>query len=228
MAEVAAALPDADAAVAPLEDGAPNPDAPVPAPEDPPADGQDMAPEQEIGGAMQLDAGDETTPEILGLEPGPVPDAADGTDRDVPAPEDPAGMSWPDAAWGAPGDIPEWEQPPFPDPGRGLDGAVSEADGISLSAEGLTANPEDLPGGAEVPAYGSYAIVNHLMRLYGVDVPLRTQGWINEKLVSLRIADGRCSDLRYRTRKGGRCSEKIFDCVNALIEKACAETEAAA
>lgn len=74
----------------------------------------------------------------------------------------------------------------------------------------------------------SYAIVNHLMRLYGVEVPLRTQGWINEKLISLRIANGRCSDLRYRTRKGGRCSEKIFDCVNALIEKACAETEAAA
>ena len=76
--------------------------------------------------------------------------------------------------------------------------------------------------------YGSYAIVNHLMRLYGVDVPLRTQGWINEKLVSLRIANGRCGDLRYRTRKGGRCSDKIFECVNALIEKVCAETEAAA
>lgn len=76
--------------------------------------------------------------------------------------------------------------------------------------------------------YGSYAIVNHLMRLYGVDVPLRTQGWINEKLVSLRIANGRCGDLRYRTQKGGRCSDKIFECVNALIEKVCAETEAAA
>lgn len=154
MAADAAALPDGDAANTPLEEGTPEPDALAPAPEDPPADGQDMAPEQEIGGAMELDTGDETAPEILGLEPGPAPDAADGTDRDVPAPEDPAGMSWPDAAWGAPWDIPEWEQPPFPDPGRGLDGAVSEADGISLSAEGLTANPEDLPEGAEVPAYG--------------------------------------------------------------------------
>ena len=36
--------------------------------------------------------------------------------------------------------------------------------------------------------YGSYAIVNHLMRLYGVEVPLRTQGWINEKLVSTKAA----------------------------------------
>ena len=153
MAEVAAALPDAEAAVAPLEEGAPEPDAPVQAMEDPPADGQDMAPEQEVGGAMELDAGEETAPEILGLEPGPAPDAADGTDRDVPAPEDPASMSWLDAAGGAPGDIPEWEQPPFPDLRRVLDGAVSEADGISPPA-GLTVNPEDLPEGAEVPAYG--------------------------------------------------------------------------
>lgn len=154
MAEDAAPLPDADAAVMPLEEGAPEPDAPVQATEDPPADGQDMAPEQEIGGAMELDAGDETAPEILGLEPGPAPDAADGTDRDVPAPEDLAGMSWPDAAGGSPGDIPEWQQPPFPDPGRVLDGTQPEADDIFLSAEGLTANPEDLPEGAEVPAYG--------------------------------------------------------------------------
>ena len=76
--------------------------------------------------------------------------------------------------------------------------------------------------------YGSYAIVNHLMRLYGVEVPLRTQGWINEKLVSLRVVNGRCNDLRYRTKKGGRCSEKIFACVNELIRKVCSETEAAA
>lgn len=76
--------------------------------------------------------------------------------------------------------------------------------------------------------YGSYAIVNHLMRLYGVDVSLRTQGWINEKLVSLRIENGRCDDLRYWTRKGGRCSDKIFGYINTLIEKVHAETEAAA
>ena len=76
--------------------------------------------------------------------------------------------------------------------------------------------------------YGSYAIVNHLMRLYGVEVPLRTQGWINEKLVSLRVVNGRCNDLRYRTKKGGRCSEKIFACVNELIKKVCSEMEAAA
>ena len=76
--------------------------------------------------------------------------------------------------------------------------------------------------------YGSYAIVNHLMRLYGVDVPLRTQGWINEKLVSLHVLRGCCNDLRYRAKKGDRCSDKIFDCVNELIKKARSEREAAA
>ena len=76
--------------------------------------------------------------------------------------------------------------------------------------------------------YGSYAIVNHLMRLYGVDVPLRTQGWINEKLVSLHVLRGCCNDLRYRAKKGDRCSDKIFDCVNELIKKARSEREVAA
>ena len=76
--------------------------------------------------------------------------------------------------------------------------------------------------------FGSYSIVNHLMRLYGVEVPLRTQGWINEKLIRVVVKDRRCSDLRYWSGKGSRCSDKIFDCVNALIEKVCAETGAAA
>ena len=76
--------------------------------------------------------------------------------------------------------------------------------------------------------FGSYTIVNHLMRLYGLEVPLRTQGWINEKLVSLSVHNGRCDNLRYQGRKGSRCSEKIFMCIDALIEKIHAETEAAA
>lgn len=154
MVEDAAALPYGDAAVTPMEEGVPEPDTPASAPENPPADGLDMAPEQEIGGAMQLDAGDETTPEILGLEPGPAPNAADGTDRDVFVPEDPSGMPWPDAAGDLPADIPKWQQSPLPASGQVLDGAESEADGISPSAEGLTVNPADAPEGAEVPAYG--------------------------------------------------------------------------
>ena len=86
MVEDAAALPYGDAAVTPMEEGAPKPDDSAPVPEDPSADGQDMALEQESGGAMEPDAGDETAPEILGLEPGPSPDAEDRIDGDMPVP----------------------------------------------------------------------------------------------------------------------------------------------
>ena len=152
IAEDAVALPDGDAALPPMEDGAPQPDDPVL--ESPPADGQDMAPEQETGGGMEADAGDETAPEILGLEPEPSLDAADGADGDAPLPEGLAGALWPDAGEGAQADLPEWEQSPFPDPGEPLDGTVPGADGMSPPTEGLEAGPADSPDGAEVPAHG--------------------------------------------------------------------------
>ena len=69
--------------------------------------------------------------------------------------------------------------------------------------------------------FHTYSLINYLMRMYGVDVPLRTQGWINEKLSSITIKDGRCEQLQYLRSKGGRCSQKFFDCVNELI---CAAT----
>jgi len=64
----------------------------------------------------------------------------------------------------------------------------------------------------------TYSIVNYLMRLYQVDVPLRTQGWINEKLSSVTIRDGKCKCLQYLKSKGARCSQKIFECMDALIQ----------
>lgn len=64
----------------------------------------------------------------------------------------------------------------------------------------------------------SYSIFNYLMRQYQVDVPLRTQGWINDKLSSATIQDGKCEHLQYFRRKGGRCSQKFFECMNALIQ----------
>lgn len=63
----------------------------------------------------------------------------------------------------------------------------------------------------------AYSIVNYLMRLYQVNVPLRTQGWINEKLVSATIQDGKCEYLQYYRGKSGRSSQKFFECMNDLI-----------
>ena len=75
---------------------------------------------------------------------------------------------------------------------------------------------------------GKYAMINHLMRQYGVSVPLRTQGWINEKLLSVSVENRHCTGLRYMRAKGGRCSQKFFVCLNELIQKVCAGSEAVA
>lgn len=62
-----------------------------------------------------------------------------------------------------------------------------------------------------------YSIFNFLMRRYGIKVPLRTQGWINESLASAVIADGRCMTYQYWKSKRGRGSETFYDCMNSLI-----------
>lgn len=63
----------------------------------------------------------------------------------------------------------------------------------------------------------SCSIVNYLMRRYHVEVPLRTQGWISDKLVNATIQDGRCVNCQYLRAKGARGSQKYFECMNTLI-----------
>ena len=65
--------------------------------------------------------------------------------------------------------------------------------------------------------FSACSIFNYLMRQYQVDVPLRTQGWINKKLASAIIQDGRCENLRYLRYKNCQGSQKFFECMNALI-----------
>ena len=66
----------------------------------------------------------------------------------------------------------------------------------------------------------SYSIINCLMRRYRIDVPLRTQGWINDRLSSVTIRDGRCVSLQFFRAKNGRSSQKFFECMDALIRAA--------
>lgn len=68
-----------------------------------------------------------------------------------------------------------------------------------------------------------YSIINHLMRRFGVKIPLRTQGWINKKLASVTIRDGRCSGASYYRKKGSSCSQIFFYYMNALIAAVCAQ-----
>ena len=62
------------------------------------------------------------------------------------------------------------------------------------------------------------SLVNHLMAQYGIEVPLRTKGWINDRLVIAIIEDGYCKTVRYMRAKGGQCSQKFVECMNALIQ----------
>lgn len=62
---------------------------------------------------------------------------------------------------------------------------VTDAIGI-LQSGGVLEN-EWIKFYQEDGRFHTYSLINYLMRMYGVDVPLRTQGWINEKLSSITI-----------------------------------------
>jgi hypothetical protein len=68
--------------------------------------------------------------------------------------------------------------------------------------------------------FSACSIFNYLMRQYQVDVPLRTQGWINDRLSSVTIQDGRCVSLQFFRSRNGRGSQKFFECMDALIRAA--------
>ena len=99
---------------------------------------------------------------------------------------------------------------------------VSEA--IQIIRNGGTLKNETVTFYRSRYSASSYSIVNHLMRMYHVDVPLRTQGWINDKLVNTTIKDGKCEHLQYLRSKGGRCSQKFFHCMRELIQAVAEQT----
>lgn len=65
-----------------------------------------------------------------------------------------------------------------------------------------------------------YSVVNHLMRRYGIKVPLRTQGWINDKLATATIRDGVCAHVQYRKTKNGKGSQAVFGFLSELAQAA--------
>lgn len=64
-----------------------------------------------------------------------------------------------------------------------------------------------------------YSIINYLFIKYGIDIPIKTKGWISDKLRSVYISNGHCTRASYMRKKGGRCSSKIFDYMEELIIK---------
>ena len=62
----------------------------------------------------------------------------------------------------------------------------------------------------------SYAIVNHLARLYDVKIPLRTQGWIANSLKTITVKNGKITG---GTFSGKTQSKVVWIYINQLIEK---------
>lgn len=63
-----------------------------------------------------------------------------------------------------------------------------------------------------------YSVVNYLMNKYGIKTPLRTKGWIKEKLVSVTVdKSGKCEQCQFQRTNGGKCSESFWQYMNELI-----------
>ena len=74
--------------------------------------------------------------------------------------------------------------------------------------------------------YSVYQLINYLARRYGINIPLRTQGWINKSLVSIEIKDGKMTGGRMDSR--ARQSTVIFEYMNKLIAAVNAAAEKSA
>lgn len=63
----------------------------------------------------------------------------------------------------------------------------------------------------------TYKIVNYLFRKHGVNCPIKTQGWINDKLIHVVITPEGAVNVRFWKSKNGKCSEKVFDSLLELV-----------
>lgn len=68
----------------------------------------------------------------------------------------------------------------------------------------------------------SYSMVNHLARLYEVEIPLKVQGWINQRLLGVTITDGRVTSYQHKGGKSntfpnyiGKLLEAVHQCPSA-------------
>ena len=62
------------------------------------------------------------------------------------------------------------------------------------------------------------SLILYLMREYHINVPLRTQGWIKERLTTATVQEDFCGSVTYYRAKKSPCSQKFFDCMRELIQ----------
>ena len=61
------------------------------------------------------------------------------------------------------------------------------------------------------------SLILYLMREYHVNVPIRTQGWIKERLATANVQEDFCGSVTYYRARKSQCSQKFFDCMRELI-----------
>ena len=61
------------------------------------------------------------------------------------------------------------------------------------------------------------SLILHLMREYHINVPIRTQGWIKERLATANVQEDFCGSVTYYRARKSPCSQKFFDCMRDLI-----------
>lgn len=62
-------------------------------------------------------------------------------------------------------------------------------------------------------------LIPHLMDRYMVGVPIRTRGWICNRLNSVVIRNGHAAGCNWMRSNGGAVSEKFWDCMDALVRE---------
>lgn len=61
------------------------------------------------------------------------------------------------------------------------------------------------------------SLILYLMREYHINVPIRTQGWIKERLATANVQEDFCGSVTYYRAKKSQCSQKFFGCMRNLI-----------
>lgn len=59
-------------------------------------------------------------------------------------------------------------------------------------------------------------LILYLMKKHNISVPLKTQGWINNKLASVTFAQNGVINIQYYRGKGCKCSESVYKYLNLL------------
>ena len=59
-------------------------------------------------------------------------------------------------------------------------------------------------------------IVLCLMKKYNINVPLKTQGWINSKLVAVEFDERKGTKVWFYKDKGCKCSESVYRYLDEL------------